>query len=100
MIIRIVRMHFEQDKVETFLEIFKGSKDRIRAFPGCLHLELLQDHKNPGIFATFSHWESEEALDAYRESELFKSTWAQTKVLFCEKPHAYSMHRLMTATPA
>jgi heme-degrading monooxygenase HmoA len=37
-----------------------------------------------------SFWETEEALELYRSSELFRSTWAKTKLLFDEKPQANS----------
>lgn len=90
MIVRIVRMTFVPEKTEAFLEIFNGSKSKIRSFPGCHHLELWQDTSAPEVFTTYSHWENEEALEKYRHSELFKNTWAKTKVLFAAKPVAWS----------
>lgn len=90
MIVRIVRMTFAPEKTEAFLEIFNGSKGKIRSFPGCHHLELWQDASAPGVFTTYSHWENEQALENYRRSELFKTTWAKTKVLFAAKPVAWS----------
>lgn len=90
MLIRIVRMTFREDKVEDFLEIFHNSKDRIRHFEGCHFLQLLRDLNKPNVFITHSHWDNEQALDKYRHSELFTSTWAVTKVLFADKPLAFS----------
>ena len=43
-----------------------------------------------------SFLENEEALNAYRHSELFRSTWAKTKVLFAEKPIAFSTNAIRT----
>jgi heme-degrading monooxygenase HmoA len=40
---------------------------------------------------TFSKWENEELLNEYRNSEVFKETWALVKPLFIEKPFAFSM---------
>lgn len=94
MLIRIVRMTFQPDAVAEFEAIFNGSKDRIRAFPGCQHLELLCDLDQPNVFCTYSHWDGTEALEAYRQSELFKTTWAKTKELFAEKAVAFSMGRV------
>jgi quinol monooxygenase YgiN len=91
MLIRIVRMTFREGQTEAFLSIFSQSKENIRQFPGCLHLELWQDIHQPYIYSTYSHWESEAALNAYRQSELFTATWAQTKVLFSDKPQVFSM---------
>jgi quinol monooxygenase YgiN len=92
MLIRIVRMTFQQEKVEEFLTIFANSKDKIRNFEGCIYLELLRDANDPHIFITYSQWENEDALEQYRQSSLFKTTWAQTKVLFSDKPLAFSTY--------
>lgn len=91
MIIRIVKMTFDPARVSEFVKVFDASKERIRNFEGCSHLKLLNDINSPNIFFTYSHWESEDHLNAYRDSELFKTTWAQTKVLFAEKPEAWSV---------
>ncbi|HRI58627.1 MAG TPA: antibiotic biosynthesis monooxygenase, partial [Saprospiraceae bacterium] len=83
MIKRIVKMIFREESVETFLhDVFEHSKDRIRAFPGCRHMELLRNLQQPNILFTLSYWDDEAALEAYRQSELFQTTWAKTKVLF------------------
>lgn len=94
MIIRIVRMTFHPANVTAFKAIFEQSKQQIRHFEGCLHLELWQDSQQPHIIMTYSHWASEAHLAAYRQSELFQQTWAATKVLFAEKPLAFSSTKL------
>jgi quinol monooxygenase YgiN len=87
-------MTFEPSKVNDFIKVFDASKERIRNFEGCSHLKLLNDVNASNIFFTYSHWESEDHLNAYRNSELFKSTWAQTKVLFVAKAEAWSVQAL------
>ncbi|UII27010.1 antibiotic biosynthesis monooxygenase [Fulvivirga maritima] len=96
MLIRIVRMTFKPEAVDTFLSLFNENKDKIRAFPGCTHLELQQDYQQPNILATYSYWENDEALENYRHSDLFKSVWAKTKIHFSDKPIAFSHKRLQT----
>jgi quinol monooxygenase YgiN len=92
MIKRIVKMTFREEEVKTFLdEVFEQSKNRIRAFPGCQHMELLQQIGQPSVLFTLSIWDDEAALEAYRQSELFQTTWAKTKILFAEKAEAWSM---------
>lgn len=94
MLIRIVRMTFKPEGIPAFLEIFEFHKNSIRNFPGCSHLELWKDFSSENIFLTCSHWDSEEALNKYRDSELFKSVWSYTKALFAEKPQAFSSKKL------
>lgn len=91
MINRIVRMSFVPEKVEDFIKVFESSKNQIAAFEGCMGLTLLRDSKEPNVLFTYSYWQSEDHLNKYRFSELFKSTWAQTKVLFNTKPQAWSL---------
>lgn len=87
-------MTFEEEKVRDFLNVFAESKNAIRHFPGCRHLELWRDRSRRNIFFTYSFWESETALENYRNSELFKNTWSRTKVLFAAKPEAWSVEGL------
>jgi len=95
MITRIVQMTFQPDKAKEFLEIFDRSKKEIRNFDGCLHLELLQDANNKNVYITFSQWQSDTDLQQYRESELFRATWEQTKKLFSEKAIAKTLESLV-----
>ncbi|HEX4887026.1 MAG TPA: antibiotic biosynthesis monooxygenase family protein [Luteibaculaceae bacterium] len=93
-LIRIVKMEFEPEKVETFLALFERQKNLIRAAQGCLRLELLQDQEKPNVFMTYSWWVSVEDLNQYRKSKLFQSTWALTKPLFNRAPEAWSLSQL------
>jgi len=95
MIVRIVQMSFREDEVDNFLALFEERKELIRGFDGCSHLELWQDAHSSHIYFTYSHWDSEQHLNHYRFSELFKDTWAKTKALFKEKPQAWSVNQKM-----
>lgn len=90
MLIRIVRMSFKPEELDNFLKLFDSKKEKIRAFPGCRHLELWQDHELKNVFCTYSHWDADEDLQNYRNSELFRDLWSKTKILFSEKAIAYS----------
>lgn len=93
MIVRIVKMSFHSKYIEEFSAMFHEKKEYIRASNGCKLLELYQDKKNPEIFFTYSYWEKEEDLEYYRNSELFKNVWIQTKKYFNEKPLAWSVEK-------
>lgn len=90
MIIRIVKMTFRPETIDDFREVFQHSAAHIRAFPGNRGLQLLQSSNDQSIFFTYSKWENDEALQSYRNSPLFETTWAKTKVLFGGKPEAWS----------
>lgn len=90
MIKRIVKMTFKPERVDDFLSVFAESGPRIRAFEGCAHVALLRCTDPDNVFFTYSFWESEAHLEKYRRSELFRDTWARTKVLFDDRPEAWS----------
>lgn len=90
-ITRLVKMTFVESEINTFLEIFNANKTRIAAFEGCEKVELKRDINSPNIFFTISTWRSENDLENYRNSELFKGVWSQTKVLFDKRAEAWSL---------
>jgi quinol monooxygenase YgiN len=95
MIQRVVQLTFREDAVPTFLnDVFEPSKTAIRAFPGCQSMALLRDTQHPHVLFTLSVWESAEALEHYRQSDLFRTTWTKTKALFDGKPEAWSLEVL------
>ena len=98
MFVRIVKMSFKPDKIDEFLSNFKDSKSKIRNFKGCSLLELYRDKTDSNIFFTYSYWDTEQDLNNYRNSILFKSVWAQTKILFNENPVAWSVDKIVSLT--
>ncbi|HHH53644.1 MAG TPA: antibiotic biosynthesis monooxygenase, partial [Bacteroidetes bacterium] len=76
--------------VDEFLKIFDQSKNKIASVEGIEELQLIRDKDNKSVFFTISKWRDESYLEQYRNSELFKNTWAKTKVLFNDKPEAWS----------
>ena len=96
MLVRIVKMGFDPDKIETFLQNFEKRKTLIRNFDGCLFLELYRDKNNTNQFFTYSYWTDEAALENYRNSSLFKEVWADTKIYFNQKPEAWSVDKLVS----
>ena len=96
MLVRIVKLCLESKHLPTFLENFEQQKDSIRNFEGCQFLELYRDKHNTNIFFTYSYWRSENDLENYRHSDLFKGVWAKTKPLFNAKPEAWSVDKLVS----
>ncbi len=94
MFVRIVKLSFAPENIDTFIANFETIKHKIRAFEGCQLLELYQDKHNSNVFFTYSYWTSESHLERYRQSELFKGVWANTKPLFNAKPEAWSVDKI------
>lgn len=94
MLIRIVKMEFASENTEAFKELFTKAKSTIEASPGCRGVDLLRDLQNKNLFFTYSHWDNEEALENYRKSDFFRETWSQTKILFSNKPMAWSVGKV------
>jgi hypothetical protein len=91
MIVRVVKMTFINESIPPFLTFLSSYTPQIRAVPGCRFLQVLRDKDNPDLFVTLSHWDSDQDLDNYRHSELFKFVWARTKINFSKAPEAYSL---------
>jgi len=91
MLVRIVQLTFKEEHTNEFLDNFERNKNEIRAFKGCLHVKLLRDKDIPNKFFTYSKWESQDHLENYRNSQLFKKVWSKTKPLFSEKAMAWSL---------
>lgn len=93
MLTRIVKSDFKHGNIDSFMQIFEETKQYILDFEGCISLELFQDLENPNIFFTYSKWKSKKYLELYRSSDFFKKVWGKTKLLFNEKPEAWSVHK-------
>jgi quinol monooxygenase YgiN len=92
MIKRIVAMDLLPGMEGRFLDIFDMAKKHIRSREGCRGLEILRSSENNIVTIwTISLWDSEEALDQYRTSDLFKQTWSAVKPLFSAKARAWTL---------
>lgn len=94
MLTRIVKLTIDPAKKEEFIQVFVSNKENIKSFPGCNHLVLLQDHRFDNVFFTYSKWENTEAIQNYRNSELFEGIWKVAKSTFCAAPEAWSTDEL------
>ena len=90
MVIRIVKLHFQEEKIQEFLTFFDTIKYDVANFEGCQGMKLLKDLHHPNIVFTYSHWRSEEALENYRTSETFTDIWSKIKPWFAERAEAWS----------
>jgi quinol monooxygenase YgiN len=94
MITRIVMLNFQPDRVDEFLEIFNQNKQVLAKSDGCIRLEIFKRTNDTDTYVTISNWQSEEHLEMYRQSELFKDIWSKVKPLFNNKAQAWTLNTL------
>jgi len=94
MIVRIVELSIQEDKIAIAKNLLADVAPKVRNSPGCTHLRILMDIHDSGHVTTYSHWNSEADLNAYRKSEVFKSFWSQIKPLFAVPAKAWSSRTL------
>jgi quinol monooxygenase YgiN len=77
--------------------IFEEVKREIRSREGCLGLEILKS-ATASITSiwTISHWATEDHLEQYRTSALFKKTWSSVRPLFRQKAEAWTLTPIET----
>ncbi|MCS7085936.1 MAG: antibiotic biosynthesis monooxygenase family protein [Bacteroidia bacterium] len=90
-ILRIVRLQFSVQNAQEFERYFASVRKHIAEFPGCLELRHFRDAEHAGVFYTYSLWRSAEDLQAYRNSELFRTAWQSVKPLFGAPAQAFSL---------
>ena len=91
MLTRIVKLTFQEEKVKDFLAYFDKINTRVSNFENCYGMRLLQDIHHPNIIFTYSNWKDENALNNYRDSDLFGGVWSTIKPWFGGKPEAWSV---------
>jgi len=91
MVTRIVKLTFHEDKIDGFIAFFDTINTKVSRYEGCNGMRLLRDIHRPEVVFTYSYWDSEDALNNYRDSELFGTVWPTIKPWFSEKPEAWTV---------
>ena len=84
MVIRIVSLKCKPEDIDAFRLLLRKSSPRVRQFPGCLSLQIVNDIADPTSFFTLSTWRDTDALEAYRASPLFVEIWPRIKAFLRE----------------
>ena len=95
MITRLVKLSLQPEKAQEFENIFYKSQALIEGFEGCEKTNLFKVSGSAGDYFTISYWETEQNLENYRASDLFKKTWAKVKPLFEQKANAWTLKGVM-----
>jgi len=93
-ITRIVKMTFRIEKSDDFENYFLTIKDQVVGQPGCYGVKLFKEKEETGIFFTYSHWDSENDLNNYRQTEIFGKIWPTVKRWFASKAEVWTVDEL------
>lgn len=91
MILRLVKMEFEQEKVSEFLIYFEEIQPIVASQKGVLSVKLYKDKHRDNVFFTHSYWLNESALNNYRDSDTFIEIWKKTKSLFSNRAEVWTL---------
>ncbi|MEY8041729.1 putative quinol monooxygenase [Saccharopolyspora cebuensis] len=60
------KVYVDPSERDRFVAGHQDLVEQARRYPGCLDLSISPDPTEPGRVNIFEHWESQEALDAWR----------------------------------
>ncbi|MCS7162064.1 MAG: antibiotic biosynthesis monooxygenase [Bacteroidia bacterium] len=86
---RWVELPIQAESAEFVQGLLAQHAPKVRAFPGCQALYLYVG-EGP-TFYSFSEWATSTDLEAYRQSPLFRTFWAQLRPHFRARPRAFSL---------
>ncbi len=93
-ITRIVKMTYKPEHINDFANYYNSIKSKVAGQPGCRGVKLLKEIGETGVFFTYSHWDSVEDLNNYRNTEAFGEIWPTVKNWFAAKAEAWSLNEL------
>ncbi len=89
MITRIVKLSFQNQYCPHFESMFPKIQQIVFSSKGCKEVKLLKSMEK-GLYFTYSHWDTEQSLEDYRQSDVFKKIWSDFKTNFKDAPQAWS----------
>ena len=92
MITRLVKLSLQIEKAAEFETLFYQSQEQIENFNGCQKTNLFRSAGSQGQYFTISYWDTEQDLENYRATPLFKDVWSRVKPLFSAKAEAWTLN--------
>lgn len=96
---RIVKLVFDDKSLSSALELIACASSVVRDTKGCVYMQAHRVNNDPYTVFTYSLWEADEYLEAYRNTDYFKAFWKKLKPLFAERAEAWSLDLLSGNAP-
>lgn len=71
MIQTVSKLYVMENKINEFLEVFKGMIEPTQKEKGYIEYEIYQDEEDPALLIVLEKWESKEDFDNHLQSEHF-----------------------------
>jgi len=97
MIIRVVKLSFDKSNLPEAIQKLEAIAPVVRSMNGCRNLEIGFRLKDRGVVFTYSHWDSVDHLNDYRDSSTFRDFWDDIKSLFSNPAEAYSLEPIFSS---
>ncbi len=68
----VSKLYVMEDKIDEFLEVFKGMIEPTKKERGYIEYEMYQDEEDPSLLIVLEKWKSREDFDNHLESKHFK----------------------------
>jgi quinol monooxygenase YgiN len=94
MILRVVKMVVDQNKIDVFNHFMSNVKMEKIKLEGCVHYDHFGDKQYQNVFYSYTIWESERYLNKYRKSELFREVSSTLRSLCLTEPTAWTVENV------
>ncbi len=74
MFVQLVHIRIKPNRIDEFLEVFRGNFEGTRNEPGNYRFDVLQDPQDAHHFVIYEAFEDEAAVDAHRRTDHYKAT--------------------------
>ena len=95
MILRIVKMEVDPQKLEIFNHFMKNLNEEKVKLEGCVHHDHFPEKKFVNVYYSYTIWENVNYLKKYKKSPLFKEVVKTLKSLCMTEPYAWTVENII-----
>lgn len=94
MTVTLVHVFVKPEFINDFIEATRINHENSIKEPGNLRFDILQDANDPGKFVLYEAYDSQEAVDAHKDTSHYNQ-WRDTVAPWMEKPREGMKHKLL-----
>ncbi|NLM96880.1 MAG: antibiotic biosynthesis monooxygenase [Halanaerobiaceae bacterium] len=94
MVVYVVEVYVKEDRIEDFKKATIENHNKTTQEPGNYRFDVLQSKEDPARFTLYEVYESEEAVQAHKETEHYQK-WRDTVADWMAKPRKGIKHEVI-----